>query len=218
MSIENKVIEISRENKIDYILHLGAHTGHEIDFYAKLNPKIIYWFEANPELIEQLKMNILRYPNIQQEIFQYAVSSQNAKLKFNLIYSMDGLNTGCSSLKELKHHSLQYPHIQKVKEIEVVSVRIDDFLKENNLIQDFDLINMDIQGSEYDVLSTTKFLFSEKLKNQIFILETTKDEMYEGQKLESDIIDLMNSKGFEKYHYDMMSHNWGDTMFIKNKI
>lgn len=217
MNIENKVLEISKNNKINHILHLGAHTGHEIDFYAKLNPKTIYWFEANPELIDQLKNNISRYPEIDQQIFQYAVSSENKKIKFNLIYSNDGSNTGCSSLKELKHHSVQYPHIKKVKEIEVDSIRIDDFLLDRNLIKDFDLINMDIQGSEYDVLSTTNLLFSNNIDNQIFILETTQVEMYEGQKLESDIINLMESKGFKKDHYDVMSHNWGDTMFVKNK-
>lgn len=215
MNADNKVLEISKNFKINHILHLGAHLGHEIDFYAKLNPKTIYWFEANPELISELEKNISRYPNIEQKIFQYAVSSKNEKVKFNLIYSNDGTNTGCSSLRELKHHAEQYPHIKKVREVEVDSVIIDEFLKSNNLITDFELINMDIQGSEYDVLSTTKFLFSENLEKQIFILETTKDEMYEGQKLESDIVELMSSKGYRKEYHEVMAHNWGDTIFVK---
>lgn len=216
MPFREQILELNKKNPIKKILHLGAHLGNEIDFYHQLNPDIIYWFEANPELIPELQKNISKYSNIEQKVFNYAVSSETKKINFNLIYSNDMTNTGCSSILELKEHSKQYPHIKKIKSVEVDAVRIDEFLLSNNLITDFDYINMDIQGSEYDVLSTSEILFSKNLKFQIFQLETCQIEMYAGQKLESDIVEFMNSKGYEKKYYHAWAHNWGDGLFIKS--
>lgn len=215
MSLENKILEIHKENPIKRILHIGAHLGDEIDFYHKLNPEVIYWFEANPELIQGLKQRISNHPTIEQHVFPYAVSSKSKKMNFNLIYSDDRTNTGCSSLLELKEHSKQYPHIKKLKTIEVDSVNIDEFLTKNNLITEFDYINMDIQGSEFDVLSSSNLIFSNILKSQIFQLETCQIEMYGGQKLESDIVDLMKDKGYKKVYYHAWASNWGDCLFQK---
>jgi len=216
MPFRQEILELNKVNPIKKILHLGAHLGNEIEFYQQLNPEVIYWFEANPELINELEKNIFKYPNIEQKVFNYAVSSETKKINFNLIYSNDMTNTGCSSILELKEHSKQYPHIKKIKTVEVDSVKIDEFLSSNNLITEFDYINMDIQGSEYDVLSTSELLFSKNLKFQIFQLETCQIEMYSGQKLESDIIKFMNSKGYEKKYYHAWAHNWGDGLFVKS--
>jgi len=215
MSLENKILELSKKTEIKNIIHIGAHLGNEIDFYAKLNPDNIYWFEANPELISDLEKNVMRYSYINQKIFNYAVSKDNGKIKFNLFYSDDMTNTGCSSLFELKHHQIQYPHIKKIKEIYVDSINIDDFLISNNLITEFDLVNMDVQGSEYDILSTSDILYNKTEKDQFFILETSSDELYEGQKNENDIINIMNYKGYKRIFYNPMAHNWGDSLFSK---
>lgn len=216
MPFKQEILELNKKNPIKKILHLGAHLGNEIEFYKELNPDVIYWFEANPELIPELTNTISKYPNIEQKVFNYAVSSETKKINFNLIYSDDMTNTGCSSILELKEHSKQYPHIKKIKTVEVNAVKIDEFLTSNNLITDFDYINMDIQGSEYEVLSTSELLFSTNLKFQIFQLETCQIEMYFGQKLESDIVEFMKSKGYKKESYYAWAHNWGDCLFIKN--
>lgn len=214
MDIHNKILELHSKRPIKTILHIGAHLGNEISFYLKLNPEIIYWFEANPELIDELKNNVLKHQSISQKVFQVAVSNENKELDFNLIYSQDMTNTGCSSLLELKEHAKQYPHIKKIKSVKVKAVKLDDFLIENELLTSFDYINMDIQGSEYDVLSTSNLLFSDT-DFRIFQLETCAIEMYAGQKIDTEIIDFMNSKGYERIHYHPWAYNWGDSLFMK---
>ena len=209
---------ISKVHQINNILHLGAHLGGEVDFYATLNPKKIYWFEANPELIDGLKTNLERYPDLDQTVFPYAVSSENKTMEFNLIYSDDMTNTGCSSLLELDYHSIQYPHIKKINTIQVEVVKIDDFLKEQNLDKNFEFISMDIQGSEFDVLSTSELLFNENVPFQLVLLEASEKEMYKGMKLEPELSAFMESKGFRKYYYHQMDHNWGDMLYVKNII
>ena len=86
MSLENKILEIHKENPIKRILHIGAHLGDEIDFYHKLNPEVIYWFEANPELIQGLKQRISNHPTIEQHVFPYAVSSWLAPRSSPLVF------------------------------------------------------------------------------------------------------------------------------------
>ena len=214
MNLHDKILELHSQRPIKKILHIGAHLGNEIEFYLKLNPDLIYWFEANPELIDELKSNVLKHSHISQEVFQVAVSNENKELNFNLIYSDDKSNTGCSSLLELKEHSKQYPHIKKVNTVTVKCVKIDDFLTENNLETNFDYVNMDIQGSEYDVLSSSNLLFNET-DFRIFQLETCQIEMYEGQKMENEIIKFMEQKGYPKIHYHPWAFNWGDSLFLK---
>lgn len=216
MEIEQVIESINKVHKIKNILHLGAHLGGEVDFYAKLSPEKIYWFEANPELIDGLKTNLQKYPDLDQTIFPYAVSSKNETVNFNLIYSEDKSNTGCSSLRELEYHTVQYPHIQKIKTVQVEAVNVDAFLTTGNYNTDFELVNMDIQGAEWDVLSTTELLFSKNLPFQMFILEASEKEMYKGMKLEPELSAFMESKGFRKYFFQRMDANWGDMLYVKN--
>jgi len=216
MQLEDIIETINSTHKIKNILHLGAHLGGEVDFYNKLNPEQIIWFEANPELINDLKTNLNRYPNLNQTVIPYAASSKNEILNFNLIYSDDRTNTGCSSLRELEYHTVQYPHIKKIKTIEVQAVNVDSFLTKNNYTTDFELVNMDIQGAEWDVLSTTELLFSNNVAFQIFVLEAAAKEMYKGMKLEPELSAFMESKGFRKLCFQQMDHNWGDMIYVKN--
>lgn len=216
MELEHVIESINKVHKINNILHLGAHLGGEVDFYTKLNPEEVYWFEANPQLIDGLKANIERHQHFKQTVFPYAVSSKNETLNFNLIYSEDQSNTGCSSLRELEYHTIQYPHIQKVGTVEVEAVNVDSFLTSRGLNTDFELVNMDIQGAEWDVLSTTELLFSKNLPFQMFILEASEKEMYKGMKLEPELTAFMESKGFRKYFFQRMDANWGDMLYVKN--
>lgn len=214
MNLYNKILEIHSQRPIKKILHIGAHLGNEIDFYLRLNPELIYWFEANPELINKLESNVLKHSHISQKVFPLAVSNENKILDFNLIYSDDRTNTGCSSLLELKEHSKQYPHIKKINTVKVQCVKLDDFLTENGFESNFDYINMDIQGSEFDVLNSSEILFSET-DFRLFQLETCQIEMYAGQKMESDIIKFMEEKGYPKVYYHEWAFNWGDSLFLK---
>ena len=216
MEIYEAIRNINKTHKIKNILHLGAHLGGEVEFYKTLSPERIYWFEANPELLPGLKENLDKYEEFEQHIFPYAVSSENKTMNFNLIYSDDRTNTGCSSLLELDYHSIQYPHIKKIDSIQVEAIKIDDFLIKQNLEKEFEFISMDIQGSEFDVLSTSELLFNNNLAFQMVLLEAAEVELYKGMKLESELSAFMESKGFRKYFFQRMDHNWGDMLYVKN--
>lgn len=208
--MEGKIVEIFQNNKVKNILHIGACLGEEKPFYETLNPEKIYWFEPNPNLISELRKRIStdKYESI---LFPYAVGKENGSLPFNIISDDNQTNPGCSSLRGLKEHSKLYPHIKWKDSVMVDVVNIDSFIKENNLVQEFDLVSLDTQGNDYDILASSEFIFTAKA----IVIETAELELYDGQVVEQELTKFLESKGFIKEFYSKFDPLWGDTLYIK---
>jgi FkbM family methyltransferase len=158
-SIENIILAENSNKKIDNILHIGACLGEELSFYKRLNPKKIYWFEPNPKLLTQLTENVSNQ-EFESIIFPYAVSNKKGVTSFNIIENDSKTNPGCSSLQNLKIHSELYKHIVKVDSCEVNTINIDEFLIENSLELNFDLVSLDTQGHDFEILSSSNLIFN----------------------------------------------------------
>jgi FkbM family methyltransferase len=210
-SIENLIIEENSKKKINNILHIGACLGEEISFYRRLNPKKVYWFEPNPKLLEQLNSNVSTQ-EFESLVFPYAVSNKKGTSQFNIIENEGKTNPGCSSLHDLKVSLEIYHDITKVDTCTVETINIDEFLLENNLETNFDLISLDTQGHDYEILSTSELIFNSK----IIVIETAKVELYEGQKIDDEIEEFLNSKGYTKHYYHVFHSTWGDALYFKN--
>lgn len=206
-SIENLIRDYS---PIKNILHIGACLGEEVTFYEQLNPNLVYWFEANPKLIQKLTNNVTGKP-FENKVFPYAVSSKKGTSNFNIIENHDGTNPGCSSLQDLKLHLELYPNIQKVDSCEVETINIDEFLLENNLQTEFDLVSLDTQGHDFEILNSSNFILNSKL----IVIETASIELYEGQKVDKEIDEFLESKGYHKQYYHPFHSTWGDTLYVK---
>jgi len=209
-SIENIILNLNETDKIDNILHIGACLGEEISFYKQLQPKKIYWFEPNPKLLNQLNENVTKQDFI-SIVFPYAVSSKNGTAEFNIIENETKTNPGCSSLQNLKSHSELYQDITKVDTCIVETINIDEFLRENNLESNFDLVSLDTQGHDFEILSASKLIFNAKA----IVIETAKVELYEGQKTDTEIDVLLESKGYYKNYYHEFHSVWGDSLYLK---
>jgi len=209
-SIENIILNLNETDKIDNILHIGACLGEEISFYKQLQPKKIYWFEPNPKLLNQLNENVTKQDFI-SIVFPYAVSSKNGTAEFNIIENETKTNPGCSSLQNLKIHSELYQDITKVDTCIVETINIDEFLRENNLESNFDLVSLDTQGHDFEILSSSELIFNSKA----IVIETAKVELYEGQKTEDEIDVFLESKGYYKKYYHEFHSVWGDSLYLK---
>lgn len=211
VSIENIILRENSNKKINNILHIGACLGEELPFYRKLNPKTIYWFEPNPKLLPKLIENVST-DEFESVVFPYAVSSKKGVTTFNIIENHSKTNPGCSSLQNLKVHSELYQDIVKVDTCEVNTINIDEFLIENSLETNFDLVSLDTQGHDFEILNSSDKIFSAK----IIVIETAKVELYEGQKTEEEIELFLKRKGYHKHYYHEFHPVWGDTLFLKN--
>jgi FkbM family methyltransferase len=209
-SIENIILKLNETKKIDNILHIGACLGEEISFYKRLQPKKIYWFEPNPKLFKQLNENVTKQ-DFTSIVFPYAVSSKKGIAEFNIIENETKTNPGCSSLQNLKIHAELYEDITKVDTCTVETINIDEFLLENNLELNFDLISLDTQGHDFNILSSSELIFNAKA----IVIETAKVELYEGQKVDTEIDALLESKGYYKNYYHEFHKVWGDSIYLK---
>ena len=209
-SIENIILKLNETKKIDNILHIGACLGEEIIFYQRLKPKKVYWFEPNPKLLLKLNNNVSGQ-SFESLVFPYAVSSKKGTAEFNIIENSSKTNPGCSSLQNLKIHADVYKDITKVDTCTVETINIDEFLLENNLELNFDLISLDTQGHDFDILSSSELIFNAKA----IVIETAKVELYEGQKVDTEIDALLESKGYYKNYYHEFHKVWGDSIYLK---
>lgn len=210
-SIENIIKKFNDVEKIKNILHIGACLGEEVYFYKDLNPESVYWFEPNPKLLTKLNNNV-QDKGFENIVFPYAVSSKKGKAQFNIIEDDAKSNPGCSSLSELKLHSKLYQHIKKVETCEVDTINIDEFLDENNLKTDFQLVSLDTQGHDFEILSSSNYILNSKM----IVIETSKIELYEGQAIDEEIEKFLVNNGYRKEYYHAFHEVWGDTLFVKN--
>ena len=107
------------------------------------------------------------------------------------------------SLQNLKIHAELYEDITKVDTCTVETINIDEFLHENNLESNFDLVSLDTQGHDFEILNSSELIFNAK----VIVIETAKVELYEGQKTDIEIDVLLESKGYYKNYYHYNHHN-----------
>jgi FkbM family methyltransferase len=209
-SIESIILKLNETKKINNILHIGACLGEEITFYKRLNPEKVYWFEPNPKLLEKLTKNVTNQ-TFESLVFPYAVSNKKGTAEFNIIENTTKTNPGCSSLQNLKIHADIYKDITKVDTCTVETINIDEFLLENGLESNFDLVSLDTQGHDFEILRSSEIIFNAK----VIVIETAKVELYEGQKVDTEIDALLESKGYYKHYYHEFHSVWGDSLYLK---
>lgn len=134
--------EITRINQLittkSNVLIVGAHVGSLVIPIAKNCNKVV-GIEANPNNFNLLKTNIHLNKAENVSIHNIAASSKQETIKFQ----MNIVNSGGS--KRLPKNNEYMYRYDNPEVIEVQAHSLDDYLDENN----FDLVLIDIEGSEY---------------------------------------------------------------------
>lgn len=134
--------EITRINQLittkSNVLIVGAHIGSLVIPIAKNCNKVV-GIEANPNNFNLLKTNIHLNKAENVSIHNIAASSKQETIKFQ----MNIVNSGGS--KRLPKNNEYMYRYDNPEVIEVQAHSLDDYLDENN----FDLVLIDIEGSEY---------------------------------------------------------------------
>jgi FkbM family methyltransferase len=121
-----------------HCLVLGGHIGSLVVTLAKLCKELTV-FEANPDSLKLLNKNLLLNKIYNVKTYNKAVNHENKLLKFLISKDNSG---GSKRLPLIKASGYFYDN---PKEISVEGVVLDSFLK----YKSFDLIFVDIEGSEY---------------------------------------------------------------------
>lgn len=188
------------------ILHCGAYNGDDVPTYTKHGISNVLYVEPNPILFKDLERVVGTENCVQAAVFH----TDNLDMFFNLYYSKDRTNLGCSSL--LEWSSLQEnQYLEEIGDISVQTITINTLLKNRPEIT---FLNMDIQGCEVIALHRADKVLDQI--NAILTEFTLKPQYINGCTL-SDLDNFLLPKGFTRVITEFADDacTWGDTFYVR---
>ena len=188
---------------ISGIIHIGAHFGEEHSTYKSLGVNNIVYFDPVKKTFDVLNERVT-----DAKLYNYALGNENKMIE---MYIEDNDTYGCSSILQ---PSSNYANIAFSPNELVEMKRLDDFN-----FNGFNLLNIDVQGYEYEVLKGAE----KTLENVDFILceinrDTPNKQLdYIGSKTIDKIIELLTPYGFKLSEENWAGISWGDGFFVKQK-
>jgi hypothetical protein len=114
-----------------------------------------------------------------------------------------------SSVLKPKVHLQLHPSVGFPTTEEVEMMRLDSF---SNETQNFNFINMDVQGYELEVLRGG----AETLKHIDYVYcEVNRDELYEGNAFVEDLDKFLSDYNMERVETDWAGTLWGDALYVR---
>ena len=188
------------------VLHIGAHQAEELSDYNKHNINKVIWIEANPSLIPSLKTITEQYNH---KVYNLLVSDVS-NIKHTFYITNNGQS---SSMLPLDLHIKMHPHIYVTKTVELYSKTLQDLVEEENIdMNDYDFINLDIQGSE---LLALKGLGDNISYINYIYTEVNMDHLYKDCCLIDELDKYLGDRGFVRVETKMTQYKWGDAFYIR---
>jgi FkbM family methyltransferase len=193
--------------KPEGVLHIGASEGQEAEVYLRNGIKKQIWIEAIPDIYEKLKENLKSNPDA--KAVNACISDQHGETVTFHIASNGGQS---SSILEFDTHSTVHPDVTFVKDITLITERIDGIFSEHNFTGDW-LLNIDLQGAELKALRGMGNLLN---RFKWAYIEVNKAHLYKDCPLIGDIDSYMSSFGFNRVDVKWCGNfQWGDAIYIK---
>lgn len=193
------------------VLHVGAHSGEELESYENLGwgSGGVFWIEAQSDKADGLR-NRLRERGLSPRhvVIQALVwNRDNERMNFKITN-----NGESSSLLDMGSHALSYPDVRVTHEIELETTTLDSLLPSE---RKFDLVVLDIQGTELQALQG----FSQHLENVSWILsEVNTGPVYQNCANWSEVNDYLAAFGFVCVDWEMTDAEWGDALWIRRDL
>ena len=192
------------------VFHIGANDGMERDWYKLHEFPRVLWFEPNRSIFERLCINLLEYPNNTAYCLGVHDTLKTATLH---IASNKGLS---SSILEFGTHKRYRPDIKFIRHEVINLVRMDDFIRDNNLnMDDFNFLNIDVQGVELNVIKSFGDLIA---KFAYIYTEINEEELYKEGCLVREIDKYLGLYGFKRAMTHMTPYKWGDALYVKKDL
>lgn len=193
---------------INGIIHIGAHQAEEAEVYQTNAIKNVIWIEGNEELMPFLQKKLEHFPS--QKVYLALIDVEEKEIVFNITN-----NAQSSSIYDLKEHLEQYSDIVVEKQIVCKTIRLDTFLKHNQIhISDYNFLNIDIQGNELNAL---KSLGSDISNIDYIYAEVQITELYKDSHNIYDLDTYLFSKGFKRVETNLKYKSWGDAFYVRTQ-
>jgi len=205
-------VEANRGVPFKGVLHIGAHHGEEAEAYQQCGVRNVLWVEANRDYMKTLYEHCRNVP-IKNKYFNVVLSDvDNENLLLNV--ANNGQST---SILEFGTHATMYPHITFTKRVPVKARRFDAFYRENIFdidLDEYDFINLDVQGAELKVLKGFGDLF-ERFPFKAVYSEVNLEEVYKGCCLIDELDEHLAQYGFTRLLTATPEGTWGDALWLR---
>jgi len=193
------------------VLHVGAHSGEELDSYESLGwgDGGVFWIEAQSDKADGLGSRLRELDlSVRHTVIQALVwNRDNERMNFKITN-----NGESSSLLDMGSHASSYPDVHVTHEVELVTTTLDSLLPSERR---FDLVVLDIQGAELQALQG----FSKHLENVSWILsEINTGPVYQDCATWSEVNDYLAAYGFVCVDWEMTDAEWGDALWIRRDL
>jgi FkbM family methyltransferase len=191
--------------KPDGVIHLGAHEAEELDDYNVAGWLPIIWVEGQEILARKLSTRL--DPEYHTVIQAYAWSEET-RLTFKITD-----NSQSSSLLNMGTHSTDYPSVNVVEEITVLTSRVDSLIQLSEMRS---FLNLDLQGAELEALKGMGDLLNHA--NWIYS-EVNSKEVYKGCARIEHLDVFLQEKNFRRIATRWVTgKGWGDALYIRKGI
>ena len=220
--VEREIKRLFRDRTPLVIFDIGACEGEESIRYSRCLPQAkIYSFEPLPANQRLVEINFARFGIQSAELVRVALSDREGTAEFHVSsgtppvnFAGEDWNYGnkSSSLLPPASGDPMFGWVKFDEKITVKTETLDAFVSER-AIGRIDFIHMDVQGAEHMVLAGAK----RSLVNTSAVwLETSKVELYRGQRLRNETEDSMRAAGFAKI-LDLQRDVEGDQFYVNKR-
>lgn len=204
-------------HEVRTVFDVGARDCEESRQFTRAFPTArVYAFECNPATLPACRAVASADPRI--VLTEKAVSSSAGTSRFYPIDQQrtvtgvpDG-NPGASSLFKATGAYAEEQYVQR--EIEVGTLRLDDFMREQG-VQSVDILWMDVQGAEALVLEG----LGARLRDVRWVhMEVEFFEIYRDQALFGDVDPFLTRRGFRLLGFTSYSRYAADALYARDDI
>lgn len=192
------------------IFDVGANVGDVAGRYLRLFPgSAVICFEPFPEVAELLTRRFSDCSRVSVE--PYALSDSRGT---KTLYVSE------TSVMNSLHEPLDFPRwgFDPQNTISVTAETLDDYCAENN-VRSIDILKMDVQGSEFEILTGASNLLAEN-RIELVYTEWQIVPFYQGQHLQQDLTVFLKQYDYSLFNiYGLVESKlgqarWGDAVFI----
>ena len=187
------------------IIHIGAHYGQEYSSYVENNIKNLIFFEPLKNNYQALLNNIQLSDTV--KAYNIALGNTVGQIEMFVETANQGMS---SSILEPVIHLKQYPSIT-FNNKEMVNIDRLDNITFNK--EDFNMINIDVQGYELEV-----FRGATDTLNHIDLIygEVNREELYKNCTQVDELDAFLGTFGFKRSITVWNGVTFGDAVYLKN--
>ncbi|WP_298333223.1 FkbM family methyltransferase [Asticcacaulis sp.] len=187
------------------VLHVGACKLEELPLYQKAGISDIVWIEARKDEVQEMRR---RHPD--QKILCACVSNVTGQP----VTFETHKNVMCSSALRITDLKRRVYKATVVKAEPMTTITLTDLLARYKIERPFQMLNVDIQGSELAALQG----FPEKLwpEVQIVYVELNRQALYAGSFTEAEMDAFMATKGLYRA-CERWCHLFGDAAYVRGR-